>query len=394
LPHETVLISTLAICLLLAFAGGYLAIRLKLPPLVGYLVAGIVAGPFTPGIVADPKIAPELAEIGVILLMFGVGMHFSLGELFAVRGVAIPGAIAQIVVATGLGLGVAHLWGWSLGGGIVFGLALSVASTVVLLRGLEPHGGATTPEGRIAVGWLIVEDLLIVVLLVLLPSLAGTGEENVWTSLFATLGKLATFVVLMLVLGPKVFPWVLHQVSRTGSRELFTLAVITVSLGVTYLAAHLFGVSFALGAFCAGVVVNGSHLSERAAADIKPFEDAFAALFFVAVGMLFDPRVLVNEPLRVLAVVAIIMVGKSLAAYGIVRLLKQSKRTALTVSAALAQIGEFSFILIGLGVALKLLPEEAQSLVLAGAMISIMLNQLMFRFAGSVRSAPAQHVEG
>jgi CPA2 family monovalent cation:H+ antiporter-2 len=386
-PHETVLITTLAICLLLAFAGGYLAFRIGLPPLVGYLVAGIVAGPFTPGIVADPKIAPELAEIGVILLMFGVGMHFSFGELLAVRAVAIPGAIAQIVVATALGLGVAHLWGWSLGGGIVFGLSLSVASTVVLLRGLEPHGGATTPDGRIAVGWLIVEDLLVVVLLVLLPSLAGAGEENVWTSLFATLGKIATFVVLMLVLGPKVLPWVLDRVSRTGSRELFTLAVITVSLGVTYLAAHFFGVSFALGAFCAGVVVNGSQLCTRAAADIKPFEDAFAALFFVAVGMLFDPKILVNEPLRVLAVLAIIMVGKSLAAYGIVLLLKQTKRTALTVSAALAQIGEFSFILIGLGVALDLLPEEAQSLVLAGAMISIMLNQLMFRIARSVRAS-------
>ena len=388
MPHETVLISTLAICLVLAFAGGYLAFRVKLPPLVGYLVAGIVAGPFTPGIVADPKIAPELAEIGVILLMFGVGMHFSLGELFAVRAVAIPGAIAQIVVATALGLGVAHLWGWSVGGGIVFGLSLSVASTVVLLRGLEPQGGATTPEGRIAVGWLIVEDLLVVVLLVLLPSLAGTGSSNLVTELFATLGKLAAFVVLMLLVGPKVLPWVLHRVSRTGSRELFTLAVITVSLGVTYLAARFFGVSFALGAFCAGVVVNGSHLSERAAADIKPFEDAFAALFFVAVGMLFDPKILVDEPLRVLAVVAIIMVGKSLAAYGIVRLLKQPRRTALTVSAALAQIGEFSFILIGLGVALKLLPDEAQSLVLGGAMISIMLNQLMFRLARSVRSAP------
>jgi CPA2 family monovalent cation:H+ antiporter-2 len=392
-PHETALISTLAVCLALAFVGGYLAVRLKMPPLVGYLAAGIVVGPFTPGFVADAKVVPELAELGVILLMFGVGMHFSVKDLLAVKGIAIPGAIVRIVVATALGLGAAKAWGWSTGGGIVFGLSLSVASTVVLMRSLEPLGGVTSPEGRIAVGWLIVEDLLMILVLVLLPSFSdspGAAGQNGLDSLAITLGKLTIFLVLMILLGPRIVPWVLQRVSRTGSREIFTLAVIAVSLGVTYFSAQLFGVSFALGAFCAGVVVNGSHLSDRAAADIKPFEDAFAALFFVAVGMLFDPSILVQEPLRVLAVLGIIVVGKSIAAFAVLRRLKQSTRTALTVSAALAQIGEFSFILIGLGLSLGWLPHEAQSLVLAGALLSIMLNQLVFRLVGNLltRTAP------
>jgi len=385
-PHETALISTIAVCLALAFVGGYIAFRLKLPPLVGYLLAGIVVGPFTPGFVADTKLAPELAEIGVILLMFGVGMHFSVRDLLAVRAVAIPGAVAQIVVATALGLGLAHLWGWSFGGGIVFGLALSVASTVVLMKALESRGGTGTPEGRIAVGWLIVEDLLMVLVLVLLPVLSSSGSDTSRTAssgllatLGITLGKLAAFLAAMFIVGARLFPWILRHVSRTGSRELFTLGVIALSLGVAYFSAHLFGVSFALGAFCAGVLVNGSHLADRAAADIKPFEDAFAALFFVAVGMLFDPAILVREPLRVLAVVGVIVVGKSLAAFGIMRVLQQPLRPALTVSAALAQIGEFSFILIGLGVVLGLLPTEGQSLVLAGSLLSIAMNPLVFR---------------
>ena len=386
MPHETALISTIAVCLALAFVGGYIAFRLKLPPLVGYLLAGIVVGPFTPGFVADTKLAPELAEIGVILLMFGVGMHFSVRDLLAVRAVAIPGAVAQIVVATALGLGLAHLWGWSFGGGIVFGLALSVASTVVLMKALESRGGTGTPEGRIAVGWLIVEDLLMVLVLVLLPVLSSSGSDTSRTAssgllatLGITLGKLAAFLAAMFIVGARLFPWILRHVSRTGSRELFTLGVIALSLGVAYFSAHLFGVSFALGAFCAGVLVNGSHLADRAAADIKPFEDAFAALFFVAVGMLFDPAILVREPLRVLAVVGVIVVGKSLAAFGIMRVLQQPLRPALTVSAALAQIGEFSFILIGLGVVLGLLPTEGQSLVLAGSLLSIAMNPLVFR---------------
>jgi CPA2 family monovalent cation:H+ antiporter-2 len=384
-PHETALISTIAVCLALAFIGGLLAFRVGLPPLVGYLVAGIVAGPFTPGFVADTKVAPELAEVGVILLMFGVGMHFSVRDLLAVRSVAIPGAFVQIVVATALGLGLGQLWGWSLAGGLVFGLALSVASTVVLMRALETRGGPGTPEGRIAVGWLIVEDLLMVLVLVLLPGLAGSSSD-VLETVGLTLGKLVLFLAAMFVVGARFFPWVLQHVSRTGSRELFTLGVIALSLGVAYFSAHLFGVSFALGAFCAGVLVNGSHLSQRAAADLKPIEDAFAALFFVAVGMLFDPTILVREPLRVLAVLGVIIVGKSLAGLGIVLLLKQPMRTALTVSAALAQIGEFSFILVGLGVSLGILPVEGQNLVLAGALLSITLNQVVFgilgRFAG------------
>ena len=385
MPHETALLATIAVSLALAFVGGYVAFRLKLPPLVGYLLAGIVVGPFTPGFVADTKLAPELAEIGVILLMFGVGMHFSVRDLLAVGGVAIPGAVGQILVATALGLGLAHLWGWSVGGGIVFGVALSVASTVVMMKALESRGGTGTTEGRIAVGWLIVEDLLMVLALVLLPVFAGLGSEasssassGLFATLAITLGKLAVFVAAMFVVGARVFPWILGHVSRTGSRELFTLGVIALSVGVAYFSASLFGVSFALGAFCAGVLLNGSHLADRAAADIKPFEDAFAALFFVAVGMLFDPAILVQEPLRVLAVLGVIVVGKSLATFGIVRLLKQPVRTARTVSAALAQVGEFSFILIGLGVALGMLPKEGQSLVLAGALLSIAMNPLVF----------------
>jgi len=398
-PHEETLIATLALSLALAFVFGLLAVRLRLPALVGYLLAGIVLGPYTPGLEADVHLAPQLAEIGVMLLMFGVGTHFSLRDLMAVKGVAVPGAIAQIAVATALGAGAAHLWGWSLGAGIVFGLALSVASTVVLLRALEQQGTLETADGRIAVGWLIVEDLVMVLALVLLPALAGVlgGEApaghggapgELWRSLGITLGKVALFVALMLIVGARVFPWVLQRVARTNSRELFTLAAIALALGVAYGAAELFEVSVALGAFFAGMVLNGSDLSHRASTYLQPMQDIFAALFFVAVGMLFDPLVLLQHPLEVLAVLAIIVVGKSLAALGIVLLLKRPLGTALTVSAALAQIGEFSFILAVMGVNLKLLPPQGQSLILAGALLSITINPLVFKLVSRFRPAP------
>lgn len=401
--HDYTLISTVAVGLGLAFIFGFVATRLKLPPLVGYLLAGVAVGPFTPGFVADTHLAPQLAEIGVILLMFGVGMHFSVRDLLAVRGVAVPGALIQITAATALGIGLSSLWGWTFGAGLVFGLALSVASTVVLLRALEARQSVNTPEGRITVGWLIVEDLVMVVALVLLPALApalGSGGATISTgeiitALGWTLGKVALFVALMLIVGARVFPWLLKRVEATGSRELFTLAVVALALGVAFGSAELFGVSFALGAFFAGVVINESDLSHRAAQEAQPLQDAFAALFFVAVGMLFDPEILIREPLSVLGVLAIILVGKSLAAFGLVRLLGRPTGTALTISAALAQIGEFSFILAELGLGLGLLPEEGQSLILAGALISITLNPVVFwlidRMGGrEPATAPAQ----
>jgi CPA2 family monovalent cation:H+ antiporter-2 len=386
MPHETNLIALIAIGLALAFVGGFVAVKLRLPPLVGYLLAGIACGPYTPGFVGDAHLASELAEIGVILLMFGVGMHFSISDLWAVRTIAVPGALAQIIVATAMGAGLAHFWGWPLGAGLVFGLALSVASTVVLLRALEASGKLDTTDGRIAVGWLIVEDLAMVLALVLLPAFAtqlggtahGPADENIWLSLGITLGKVALFVGLMLAVGTKIFPWLLARVERTGSRELFTLSVVALAVGVAYGSAKLFGVSFALGAFFAGVVINQCDLSHRAAKDLQPLQDAFGVLFFVAVGMLFDPAILVHEPLHVLAVVGIITIGKSLAAFGIVLLLRRPFFTALTVSAALAQIGEFSFILATLGIHLGLLPSEGQHLILAGALLSITLNPLFF----------------
>ncbi len=400
MPHEETLIATLALSLALAFVFGLAAVRLRLPALVGYLMAGIVLGPYTPGLEADVHLAPQLAEIGVMLLMFGVGTHFSLRDLMSVKGIAVPGALAQIAVATALGAGVAYLWGWPLGAGLVFGLALSVASTVVLLRGLEQQGTLESADGRIAVGWLIVEDLVMVLALVLLPALAGVlggqapaghggAPDALWRSLGLTLGKVALFIALMLVVGARVFPWILQRVARTNSRELFTLAAIALALGVAYGSAQLFDVSMALGAFFAGMVLNGSDLSHRASTYLQPLQDTFAALFFVAVGMLFDPLVLLRHPLEVLAVLAIIVVGKSLAALAIVLLLKRPLGTALTVSAALAQIGEFSFILAVMGVSLHLLPAQGQSYILAGALLSITVNPLMFRLASRFRPAPA-----
>ncbi|MGH8645743.1 MAG: YbaL family putative K(+) efflux transporter [Gammaproteobacteria bacterium] len=392
MPHDVTLITTIAAAFGLALILGFVAVRLKLPALVGYLIAGVIIGPATPGFVADLELSRQLAEIGVMLLMFGVGLHFSLDDLLAVRRIALPGAIAQIAVATALGMAVTTLWGWSFGAGIVFGLALSVASTVVLLRALEDRGALESINGRIAVGWLVVEDLAMVLVLVLLPALSGwldgdaaygvgerAGDKDLLTTLALTLGQVSVFVVLMLVVGRRVFPWLLWQVARTGSRELFTLCVIAAAVGIAYGSAELFGVSFALGAFFAGMVMRESALSHRAAAESLPLRDAFSVLFFVSVGMLFDPDMLIREPLRVVVVVAIIVVGKSLAAFLIVLVFRYPLNTALTVSAGLAQIGEFSFILAGLGVSLKLLPTEGQSLILAGALISMTLNPLVFR---------------
>ena len=390
--HDISLIATISMGLVLAFIGGFLAQRLRLPPLVGYLLAGVAVGPFTPGFVGDAHIAGQLAEIGVMLLMFGVGLHFSIKDLLEVRGIAVPGAIAQIAVATGAGVVLAHLWGWGFGAGLVFGLALSVASTVVLLRALEQRNALDTINGRIAVGWLIVEDLAMVLALVLLPATAGLlgGEASgrgvasqvsggsLVVTLILTLGKVAAFTALILVVGRRAVPWLLQTVARTGSRELFTLAVLAIALGIAYGSSELFGVSFALGAFFAGVVLSESDFSHKAAADSLPLQDAFAVLFFVSVGMLFDPSILVKQPLAVLAVVLLIVFGKSLAAFAIVLMRGYPVATALTVSASLAQIGEFSFILVGLGVTLGLLPPEGRDLILAGAILSITINPLVF----------------
>ena len=385
MPHDMPLLSTIVIGLVLAFALGALAHRLRISPLVGYLVAGIIVGPFTPGYVTNPTIAHELAEIGVILLMFGVGLHSSLNDLLSVRAIAVPGAIVQIAVATALGMGLAWFLGWSLGAGIVFGLALSVASTVVLLRAMRERRLLETERGRIAVGWLIVEDIAMVLALVLLPALAPMLKGGAATSVWAlalpvaiTLGKVAAFVAIMLVVGKRVIPLVLHYVAHTGSRELFRLAVLAIALGVAYESAVLFDVSFALGAFFAGMVLSESELSQRAATETLPLRDAFAVLFFVSVGMLVDPMIVVRDTGAVLVTLLIIVLGKSLAAFAIVRLFGHSNSTALTISASLAQIGEFSFILASLGVSLALLPERGRDLILAGAILSMLLNPLCF----------------
>ena len=401
--HDTPLISTIVGGLVLAFAFGYVAHRLKLPPLVGYLFAGILVGPHTPGYVADQHLAPELAEIGVILLMFGVGLHFSLKDLLSVRGVAVPGAIVQIGFATLLGWGMGWLLGWPMGGGLVFGLALSVASTVVLLKALQERRLVETERGKIAVGWLIVEDLAMVLALVLIPAFANSGETGIhadalsaavaelfdielklgWV-LALTFLKVGAFLGLMLVIGRRVIPWMLHVIAHSGSRELFRLGVLAVALGVAFGSAQLFGVSLALGAFFAGMVLSESELSHRAAQESLPLRDAFAVLFFVSVGMMFDPNILVDSPFKVFATVFIILIGKSLAAFLIVRAFRMPAGTALTISASLAQIGEFSFILAELGVGLKLLPEEGRDLILAGAIISIILNPAVFYLADRI----------
>lgn len=381
--HNISLITTIAAALGFGLLFGMIALKLRLPALVGYLAAGVLIGPATPGFVADVGLAGQLSEIGVMLLMFGVGLHFSIKDLVEVRKVALPGAVLQIVVATAMGAALAHWWGWSFGAGLVFGLALSVASTVVLLRALEDKGILDSLNGRIAVGWLVVEDLVTVLMLVLLPALGGVlggvgGDPAVplWRTIAITLGQVAAFVAFMLIVGRKLFPWLLWRVARTGSREMFTLCVIAAAVGIAYGSSAIFGVSFALGAFFAGMVLRESELSHRAAEESLPLRDAFSVLFFVSVGMLFDPRVIVQMPLQLLAVVAVIIFGKSLAAGLLVLALRYPLNTALTVSASLAQIGEFSFILAGVGMQLKLLPAEGQSLILAGAIISIAVNPL------------------
>jgi CPA2 family monovalent cation:H+ antiporter-2 len=385
--HNTPLISTVVVGLVLAFVLGALVQRVRVSPLVGYLLAGVVMGPFTPGFVADQSIANELAEIGIILLMFGVGLHFSLKDLWSVRAIALPGAVVQISAATVMGWALGWALGWSTGKGIMFGLALSTASTVVLLRAMQERRLIDTERGRIAVGWLIVEDVAMVLTLVLLPALAGLMNDDAASDfdlsaltwpIAITLGKVAAFVVFMLVVGRRVIPWILHYVAHTGSRELFRLAVFAISLGVAFGAAILFDVSFALGAFFAGMILSESELSQRAANETLPLRDAFAVLFFVSVGMLFDPAIIVKEPLPLLATLFIILFGKSLAAFAIVRLFGHPTSTALTISASLAQIGEFSFILVTLGVSLSLMTDRGRDLVLAGAIISIMLNPLWF----------------
>ncbi len=388
MTHNLPLISTVASGLGLALVLGVIASRLKLPVLIGYLVAGVIIGPFTPGFVANSEIAAELAEIGVMLLMFGVGLHFSLDDLLSVKKIALPGALLQITAATLMGLGLASYWGWSFASALVFGLSLSVASTVVLLRALEAQGGLDTMNGKIAIGWLVVEDLAMVLVLVLLPPIAAAlnagsgntvaGSANLWASLGWTLLKISGFVATMLVVGKRVFPKILWLVSSLGSRELFTLCTVAAAVSIAYAAASLFGVSFALGAFFAGMVLRESEYSHRAAEESLPLREAFAVLFFVSVGMLLDPKVLIEQPLNVALVVAIIVIGKSIAAAILVMAMRYPLNTALTVSASLAQIGEFSFILASLGVSLGLLSKTAQSLILAGAIISIAVNPLLF----------------
>jgi len=380
-PHHTPLIATIVVGLVTAFIFGAVANRLRVSPLAGYLLAGVAVGPFTPGFVADQGMAAELAEIGIILLMFGVGLHFSIKDLMSVRGIAIPGALAQIAVATVLGTVFAYGIGWSVEAGIVFGLALSVASTVVLIRALQERHLLESERGRIAIGWLIVEDLVMVLAVVVLPTLGGhpsLSASAVLATLAITCGKAIAFVAIMLVVGRKAVPALLHYVAHTGSRELFRLAVLTIALGFAYGAAVLFGVSFALGAFFAGMVLSESQLSQRAAEESLPLRDAFAVLFFVSVGMLFDPGILMRAPLQVIAVFLIIVVGKSLAAYLIVRAFRHKAAMALSVAASLAQIGEFSFILANLGVTLDVLPETGRDLILAGALLSILANPLVF----------------
>lgn len=387
--HNTDLITTLTAGLVVAFAMALVATRLRMPPIVGYLVAGIIIGPFTPGFEGDAEIAPQLAEIGVILLMFGVGIHFSIKDLLSVRAIAIPGAAAQIAATTAIATVLSMLWGWSFGEGLVLGLAVSVASTVVLLRALEARGSLTAADGRIAVGWLIIEDLFTVLVLVLLPVLATSlgGEvpegtagagDSILVALPIAMLKLVLLGGIMFVVAARFVPWLLQYVARTGSRELFTLSILATALGIAYASAQFFDVSLALGAFLAGLVVAQSGQSHQAAADALPFRDAFAVLFFVSVGMLFDPAILIDEPWRLVALLAVIVVVKSLVAAAIVLAFAYPLRVALVVAAGLAQIGEFSFILADMGRSLDLLSDDGNNLILGAALISISLNPVLF----------------
>lgn len=407
MEHNISLITTIAAAFGLALIFGFIAERIKLPALVGYLMAGICIGPATPGFVADVGIASQLSEIGVMLLMFGVGLHFSFNDLLSVKRIAIPGAIVQMTIATVLGAILANAWGWSFGEGLIFGLALSCASTVVLLKALESRQLIDSMNGKIAVGWLVVEDLATVMVLVLMPPLAGilggssaeAASAPLWQTISITIIQVALFLALMLVVGKRFLPWALWHVAKTGSRELFTLSIIATAIGIAYGASALFNVSFALGAFFAGMVMRESEFSHRAAEESLPLRDAFAVLFFVSVGMLFEPRILLEEPLRLLGVVAIIIIGKSLAATLLALTFRYPLNTALTIAASLAQIGEFSFILAGLGMSLGILPAEGMSLILAGAFISIALNPLVFSAINPIRkwvlnfSELARHLE-
>jgi CPA2 family monovalent cation:H+ antiporter-2 len=401
MPHHTPLLTTLAAALGAALLLGVLARKLRLPPLAGYLLAGILIGPHTPGFVGDLALAAELSEIGIILLMFGVGLHFSPRELAEARGVAVPGALVQMGVATLLGWGLARLWGWTDGQGLVFGICLSVASTVVLLRALQERGGLGSRAGQVAVGWLVVEDLAMVVALVLVPVAAALldgrapagmlmgmgmsiGGQDILLSLLITLGKIAVFIGLMLVVGSRVMPWALSLVGGLRSRELFSLAALVAALGVAYIAYVAFGVSFALGAFLSGLVLGQSPLSQKAAEQTLPLRDAFAVLFFVSVGMLFDPGILVQQPLAVAAATLVVIAGKSAAAWAIARLRGMSEGEALMIAASLAQIGEFSFILAGIGVAERVMPAAGRDLVLAVALLTIALNPAVFWLADRV----------
>ena len=388
MPHDVDLIILLAVGFGMALIFGYIAARLRLPPLIGYLIAGIIISPNTPGIVGDIHLANQLAELGVMFLMFGVGMHFSLNDLLQVRRIALPGAILQIAVATLLGMGVSMLWGWGFGSALIFGLSLSCASTVVLLKALGDRGLLDSVNGKIAVGWLLVEDLVMVLALVLLPAtavlLGGNAlpntdpSQSIWVTIGITLLKVTGFIAFMLIFGKRLVPMIMQFVARLGSRELFTLTVVAAAVSIAYGSYAVFGVSMALGAFFAGMVVKESDFSHRAEEETLPLREIFSILFFVSVGMLFDPRILVEEPLHILAVVAIIMVGKTLAAMALVLFFRYPINTALTVGASLAQIGEFSFILATLGLALGLLTPEAQNLILAGALFSITLNSFVF----------------
>ena len=399
MPHETSLIATLALSLIAALIGALAASRLRMPSLVGYLLGGVLIGPFTSRLVPNAHLAQEIAEVGVIQLMFGVGLHFSVRDLLMARTLAIPGALLQMALATGLGMALAFGWGWSPGAGLVFGLALSVASTVVVLRVLQTQGTLSSEAGRIAVGWLIVEDLIMVLVLVLLPAFAGAlasqapGHGDVPQSAHLgsillivgmTLAKVAAFLAVMLLAGKRLLRWVLRRVEQVGSDELLVAALGAIALGVAYCAVKCFGVSFALGAFVAGLVLNESDLGKAAAKHLHTLENALVVLFFVAVGMLFDPRILVQEPLRVLAVVAVVVLGKSIAAFVLVLVFRRTLPTALTIAASLAQIGEFSFVLAGLGISLRLLPQEGLNLIVAGALISIAINPLVFRLVSAL----------
>jgi len=393
MPHHTELLGTIAAGLTAAFILGAIAWKLGLPLIVGYLAAGIAVGPFTPGYVADSSVAAQLAEVGVILLMFGVGLHFSVNELLAVRRLAVPGAVGQVAIATALGMALAWIWGWDLGAGLVLGLALSVASTVVLIRALSGAGLLDSTAGRIAIGWLIVEDLLMVVALVLLPSL-GTilspgSEQVVWSETLVELSwtviKIGAFVATMLIVGKRFVPYIFQLVADTGSRELFILAVLVSALGVSYIAAVVFDVSFALGAFIAGLVVSASPLSHRAAEDALPLREAFAVLFFVSVGMLLDPAIFTERPVQLLSILGVVLVAKATAAMLLVRILGGSVSVGLTVAAGLSQVGEFSFILADMGFGLDLLPDEGRTLILGAAVVSISVNPLLFAAAQWLR---------